>query len=95
MVERGKHIAEATAAAVTEEAQKQGLTPSGLAEHAQNLASKVREDAREEGMTPGSMKEKVGSVVERAKETATEEAKGHSDQVKSEAKSAVQGQKTS
>lgn len=78
-IDRGRHVVEATAAAVTDEVQKQGLTPSGMAEHGRNFVEKVGEDAKEEGMTPGSLKNKVEAVAERAKQTAEKEIKGEDD----------------
>lgn len=72
---RGRHAAEATMQAVTEEARQQGLTPQGVADSARNFAQRVKEDAREEGLSGQSLKEKVGSVAQRAGETAREEAK--------------------
>lgn len=83
--ERGKDVAMATASAVTEEAERQGLMPEQLAEKASHIASAAQESAQqsasEEGVSSAPLKEKVQHVMEEAKHTAQEEAKRHQEEM--------------
>lgn len=83
-VDRGQEVAKATADAASDEASRQGLTPSTLAEKAKHVAKDVagaaRESAKREGLTdlPGKAK----AVAERGKEAAQEAGRQQKDQMK-------------
>ena len=84
-VERGKAVAEAASAAVTDEAQKQGLTPANLGERAkhvaQDVAAATKASARNEGLN--EVPSKVKAVAERGKEAVKGEAQHQRESLES------------
>jgi hypothetical protein len=71
---RGQHVAEETAYAAMDEAERQGLTPGQLGERFRDAAKHVAKTVQEEAEgTGGSLAEKAGHVAERAVETAKSE----------------------
>ena len=81
--DRARHVAEATAAATLDEAERQGLTPAQLAEKAEHAAAKASEAAKESmsGASVHSVAERVERVAERAAETAKREANRESQEM--------------
>jgi hypothetical protein len=65
LLDRGKHVVEATVEAAKREAAEQGLTPQGLKESAKEVAKEAKEAARrtaqEEGLDPQKLKEQGGA----------------------------------
>ena len=84
VVRRGKDVAEATVGAATEEARRQGVTPTALADKAKHVAQAVAgaagDAAEREGLTnlPGKAK----AVAEHAKEAAKDKGRQQADQMK-------------
>lgn len=77
MVERGMHIAQTTAEETIDEARRQGLTPSAIADKAKQAASELKgaasDVAQREQLTPGALTDKAKAVAEHARETAQQE----------------------
>ncbi|HEY9422433.1 MAG TPA: hypothetical protein VIW92_13535, partial [Thermoanaerobaculia bacterium] len=85
VLEKGKHVAEAVAGKVKDEAQGQGLTPDSLVS---NVADKVRtvakeavntakEEAKKQDLTPDALKQQGQQAADRVGETARTEAHLH------------------
>ena len=96
-VERGKHVAEATVSAVTEESKHEGLSPGSLGEKVRHVAEKTwnaaEQAAHEEGLAPSDLKEKTKQVAKHAKDTAKEESRHQSGAVAQHAKSDLESSK--
>ncbi len=79
-IERGRRAARETVHAVTEEAERQGLSASGVRGSVRDFASRVvhdvRDEAKESGLTVGAVKEKARHIAEHAQETARQEIRG-------------------
>jgi hypothetical protein len=77
LVNRGMQVAQVTAEETIDEAKRQGLTPSTIADKARRVASEIRDKAGEaaerEQLTPGAVGEKVKAVAEKAKDAAQHE----------------------
>ena len=77
-VEHGQEMASATASAVMERAEEEGLTPTQLADRLGNVARKAvestKEAAREEGLTGEELSREATAVKDQAKETVKKEA---------------------
>lgn len=77
LIDRGMHIAQVTAEETIDEAKRQGLAPSTIAEKARRVASEIRDKAGEaaqrEQITPDALGEKVKAVAEHAKDAAQQE----------------------
>lgn len=75
--QRAKHVAEATAAAAMDEAEKQGLSAEQIGGKVQQAAASMKEAVETtSGASPVStLAEKVGHIAERAAETAKDEMK--------------------
>ena len=88
LLERGKHVAAATASAAADEANRQGLNPDELGQKVKDFAGRVtgavKDAAHEEGLNPDSLGEKVRHVAERAKDTAAETANTEAHEQKRE-----------
>jgi ElaB/YqjD/DUF883 family membrane-anchored ribosome-binding protein len=85
---RAKHVAQATAAAVVEEAEQQGLTPKAVGEKVQQAAESIRRTVEEQeadkvGASVHTLAEKVERVAERAVATAKDQTKAEIDEMKS------------
>lgn len=84
LVERGKHVAQATASAVADQADQEGLSPGTLGEKLQHVASKTltaaQQAAHEEGIAPGDLKEKSKHIAKQATEAAKHTAQGEARQ---------------
>lgn len=74
VLEKGKHVAEAVADKVKQEAQSQGLTPEGVAEKVKNVAREAtnvaKEEARKQDLTPEALKTQGHEVHEHEPEFA-------------------------
>lgn len=73
---RGQEAASTAGEAAYEEAERQGLTPSQIAQRTREGAEKVASSAREETASADDLRSRVGSVVEQGKEAAKEELQG-------------------
>lgn len=78
--ERGKHVAEATAAAAMDEAERQGISPHQIGERAKETASQAREKMHESTQSGESavadIGDRVAAVAHKAAETAKQESQG-------------------
>jgi len=83
MLESGKHVVAATAAAAHDEAGRQTSGDDSLVQKVKHIAedvkSTVADSARREGLDPASLAEKGKHVAERAKDAATEETHRQKD----------------
>lgn len=76
VLERGQEMAASAGEAAYEEAKRQGLTPSQLAEQAREGIDKLAGAAKENAPAAGDLRSKAAAVVERATEAAKESVKG-------------------
>jgi len=81
VLEKGKHVAEAVADKVKQEAQSQGLTPEGVAEKVKNVAREAtnvaKEEAKKQDLTPEALKTQGQQTVQDLGNTAKAEVHEH------------------
>jgi hypothetical protein len=86
LVDRGRHVASATASAAASEAEKAGLNPDRLADKVKSVASDVKhtavQSARREGLDPDSLAGKGKDIGERAAKKAQQETQRQRDELK-------------
>ena len=75
VLERGQEMAASAGEAAYEEAKRQGLTPSQLAEQAREGIDKLAGAAKENAPAAGDLRSKAAAVVERATAAAKESVK--------------------
>ena len=82
-VERGQQVVSATAGAVMDEADRQGLNPDNLGDKIRHVAKDVRDAARESAKREGldDLGQKARSIAETATHTAKDEAHRHKDEM--------------
>lgn len=76
VLERGQEMAASAGEAAYDEAKRQGLTPSQLAEQARAGIDKLAGAAKENAPAASDLRSKAAAVVERATEAAKESATG-------------------
>ncbi len=80
VLERGQEMAASAGEAAYDEAKRQGLTPSQLAEQAREGIDKLAGAAKQNAPATSDLHSKAAAVVERATEAAKESALGESHQ---------------
>jgi hypothetical protein len=74
-VQRGRHVAEATAGAALDEMERQGITPEQVADTTQRALTSAKHAIQEETGGTTTAMDRLASVAQRAMETAKEETK--------------------
>jgi len=84
VVERGKHVAAATASAATDEAGQSDVSAGSLVEKVKHVVQDVKEaateSARREGLDPASLAHKGQQIADRAKDAARDETQRQKEQ---------------